>query len=192
VEFLIALDGAEALRALCVPKKGRKVVDPVVLTHDVKTVFARVRGVTLALHKVDAMFPPYKQVIPAHSERTVTVARALLAEVVDAIGACASDRTSGITLSLQDGETLCVHAHDPDKGEASETMAVKVTGPLHAVGKHGENTGPFAIGINATYLTEALAECTSETVSLGLSGHLDPIVIRAEEGGVNVVMPMRI
>lgn len=180
VEFLIALDGAEALRTLCAPKKGRK-VDPVVLTHDVKTVFARVRGVTLALHKVDAMFPPYKQVIPAHSERIVTVNRALLAEVVDAIGGCASDYTSGIKLDLV-GDRLTVHAQDADKGEATEVVKVTCTG----------SAAPFKVGVNATYLKQALAECTGETVSLGLSGHLDPIVIRAEEGGVNVVMPMRI
>jgi DNA polymerase-3 subunit beta len=189
--FLVSLDGCEALRALCAPKKGRK-PDPVVLTHDVKTVFARVRGVTLALRKVDAQFPPYAQVIPASSERTVTCDRALLAEVIGAIGGCASDRTSGITLSLTGEGTLRVHAQDPDKGEASETMAVTIAGPAHALGKRGENAGPFSIGVNATYLTDALAECTEKTVAIGFSTALDPIVIRPTEGGVIVVMPMRI
>jgi DNA polymerase-3 subunit beta len=190
VEFLIALDGAEALRALAAPKKGRK-ADPVVLSHDDKTVFARVRGVTLALRKVNATFPPYTQVIPQASARTVTCDRALLAEVVTAIGACASERTGGITLTVT-GDALRVHTHDADTGEATETMPVKVTGPgtLH---KRGVSpSGPFSIGVNSLYLKQALAEMSEETVSIGMSGELDPIVIRGKEGGVVVVMPMRI
>jgi DNA polymerase-3 subunit beta len=196
VEFLIALDGAEALRSLAAPKKGRK-ADPVVLTHDAKTVFARVRGVTLALRKVDAMFPPYAQVIPASSSRTVTCDRALLAEVIAAIGACASERTGGVTLTVK-GETLRVHTQDPDTGEATETMPVTVTGPSHIGPEHAGSkrqpigTGPFSIGVNSMYLKEALAEMTEETVSIAMSGELDPIVIRGKEGGVVVVMPMRI
>jgi DNA polymerase-3 subunit beta len=184
VEFLIALDGAEALRSLAAPKKGRK-ADPVVLTHDAKTVFARVRGVTLALRKVDAMFPPYTQVIPKASARTLTCDRALLAEVVTAIGACAPDATGGIRLSVEGakgGASLRVHTSDMKAGEATETMPVTLTGAK----------GPMTIGVNSVYLQEALAEMTEETVSIAMSGELDPIVIRGKEGGVVVVMPMRI
>jgi len=178
VDFLVSLSGATVLRKLAGAKGAPATV---AIRADGSTIFASVRGVTLALRKVDAMFPPYKQVIPATSLRTVTASRALLLEVATAIGACAPDRTGGVKLTLA-GETLTVRADDPDAGSAVESM------PVTRAGKDGN----AAIGVNARYLVDALAEMASETVAIGLSGELDPIVIRPTEGGVTVVMPMRI
>lgn len=190
ITFLLALDGCTALRSMVAPKKGRA-SSPVSIATDGKTVFAKVRGVTLALRIVQAPFPPYAQVIPAHSERTVTCDRALLAEVVDAIGGCAPAHTGRIELTV-DGKTLRVHTRDSQtESEANETIPVTVTGQGTLAKRGVQAAGTFTIGVNAVYLKSALAEMTGDTVAIGLSGHLDPIVIRPPEGGVTVVMPMR-
>lgn len=181
--FLLSLDAVTSLRSLVASKGKRKGApdESVAMTANDGTVFVKARGVTLALRKVDATFPPYAQVIPATSTRTVTCDRALLAEVIAAIGACASERTGGVKLTLA-GDTLRVHTSDPDEGEASETMPV--TG--------GKKGAPFTIGVNHAYLRDALGVSTGDTVTIGVSGELDPIVIRPPEGGITVVMPMRI
>ena len=180
VGILLSLDGVQALRAMVAPKKGRA-PSPVVVTMAGSHVFAKVRGVTLALRKVEAQFPPYVQVIPATSTRTVTCDRALLAEVVAAIGACAPDRTGMVKLGLSN-DRLTVSTEDPDAGTATETMPVTRSG----------QAGDFKIGVNATFLTDALAKIADETVSLGFQDPLAPIVMRPKEGGIVVVMPMRI
>jgi DNA polymerase-3 subunit beta len=180
--FQIALDGATALRSLVGKKAGKaKGRDPVALSRGGSHVFAKARGVTLALRCVEAQFPPYSQVIPASSAQIVTCNRALLAEVVDAIGPCANARTGALTLSLS-GTRLTVATHAATEGEAREALDVTRKG----------SRSDFAIGVNFRYLKDALASIDEGEVTLSFSDALDPIVLRAKDGSVNVVMPFRI
>lgn len=177
--FLLSLEAVTALRSLCGGKKGRS-SETVALSKAGSHVFAKSRGVTLAFRQVEAGFPPYQQVIPASSVRTVTVARALLAEVIEAIGPCADKRMGAVVLTLV-GDSLTVTGQDPDVGKATEVLPVTRTG----------QEGDFTIGVNYRYLADALSVVSDDTVAIELSSVLDPIVMRTSEGGVNVVMPVR-
>jgi DNA polymerase-3 subunit beta len=99
-----------------------------------------------------------------------------------AVTACAkvaSDRTAAIALRFY-GDTLVVSAQNPEIGEAKSE-------PIDVV-KVGTD---ITIGFNARYLIGGLATVESDTVTVRLSGDLDPAVM--VDGDLTVVvMPCRL
>lgn len=87
-------------------------------------------------------------------------------------------------ISLSKG-ALRVESESPEAGEGFDELPVDYDGE------------EFTIGLNAKYFLDVLGSITDDEVILGLSGELDPAVIRpgGEAGDrdyLAVVMPMRI
>ena len=130
---------------------------------------------------VDAQFPPYAQVIPQNSERKVRVPRAPLAEALRAVSIAASERTGGVKLTLAKG-TMRISSESPESGDGFDEVPTDYSGP------------ELTIGFNAKYFLDVLGALEEEEVVLGLSGELDPAVLRpaSDRQFLAVVMPMRI
>jgi DNA polymerase-3 subunit beta len=172
--------------------KGEKEATPphVVLIPSDGSAFFEVAGALFSVKLVDAQFPSYKKVIPEQSSRMARIPAAGFAERLRAVSLAANERTGGIKLTLSPG-TLRISSESPEHGEASDELPMDYQG------------SEITIGFNARYFQDVLASIKDDgdEVLLGLSGELDPAVLRpaypetedaARYDFVAVVMPMRI
>ena len=96
----------------------------------------------------------------------------------------ASDRTGGVKLTVASG-TMRITSESPESGDGFDEIPVDYDGP------------ELTIGFNAKYFLDVLARISDDEVMLGISGELDPAVVRpasesSEQSYLAVVMPMRI
>jgi DNA polymerase-3 subunit beta len=158
--------------------------DTVKITQTGPHVFFELSGARFGVKLVDAQFPPYQQVIPKVSNRSVRASRKALADALAAVRIAASDRTSGVKLTTG-ANVLRITSESPDTGNGFDELPVEASG------------SELTIGFNANYFLDVLNAIGDEEVVLNLSGELDPAVIRpatedANESYLAVVMPMKI
>ncbi len=136
---------------------------------------------------IDAAFPSWHQVMPSDWSATVTAKREELLASID--GALAVTRGKGeaagaIVLEFARTGTLVVRSENPERGTAENELDVSVEGH------------PPRIGVKGEYLAQALKAYDGDTIALGLSGELDPIVVydpgEASSTSRQVIMPMRV
>ena len=156
------------------------------ITQSGASAFFQGAGTTFSVKLVDAQFPPYAQVIPANSEKIVRAPRAGLADALRAVSVAASERTGGVKLSFTKG-SMRITSESPESGDGYDEIPIEYAGPN------------MSIGFNAKYFLDVLAAISDEEVAVGLSGELDPAVLRpaggtttSERQFLSVVMPMRI
>lgn len=147
--------------------------------------FFEVPGAVFAVKLVDAQFPQYRQVIPKDSQRIVKAPRNMLTNALRAVSLAANDKTGGVKLSLGP-DILRITSESPESGDGLDEIPVDYSG------------ADMTIGFNAKYLLDVLSAMDDEeSVALGLSGELDPAVLRpasdrTDRDYIAVVMPMRI
>jgi DNA polymerase-3 subunit beta len=187
--MLIPLKAIQELRRLCDEMLaepsggGAKDAQPELqITQSGSSAFFQGAGTTFSVKLVDAQFPPYTQVIPQKSEKKVRIPRVPFAEALRAVSIAASERTGGVKLHIQTGH-MKITTESPESGDGADEVPVEYDGP------------PITIGFNAKYFLDVLGALDGEDdVEIGLSGELDPAVLRPGSGKafLAVVMPMRI
>jgi DNA polymerase III subunit beta len=189
--MLIPLKAIHELRRLCDEMlsegSGAEGKNPEIsITQSGSSAFFHGAGMTFSVKLVDAQFPPYAQVIPQTSEKVVRAPRLALADALKAVSVAASERTGGVKLSLTKG-SMRITSESPESGDGFDEIPVEYSGPN------------MSIGFNAKYFLDVLASLTDDEVAVGLSGELDPAVLRPAGSTTNpdrqflaVVMPMRI
>lgn len=130
---------------------------------------------------VDSVFPSYEQVIPARVDGRITMTTADLGAAIRAVAARGAPSVrlrldgaaSSVTLSVDDGE-----------GNAAEATVAAAF----------EGTVPEAIGINGQYLRELVGALGDEgaTVTMQVTGELDPVRVDGTHGTTAVAMPLRV
>jgi DNA polymerase-3 subunit beta len=195
----VTVPGASATATMLIPLKAvtelRRLADearadkdasasPVAITQSGPNAFFTVAGMQFSVKLVDAQFPPYQQVIPAVTDRSARAPRLALADALRAVSLAASDRTGGVKLALASG-ALRITSESPESGNGYDEVPVDYSGP------------ELQIGFNARYFLDVLGAMDDEEVMLGISGELDPAVLRpatesSQQSYVAVVMPMRI
>ena len=103
-----------------------------------------------------------------------------------AVSVAASERTGGVKLTLTKG-SMRITSESPESGDGFDEIPVEFNGPN------------MSIGFNAKYFLDVLGAVGDEEVAIGLSGELDPAVLRpagattsSDRQFLSVVMPMRI
>ena len=194
--MLIPLKAIQELRRLCDEMlaegptaqndKGEGKKPELLITQSGASAFFQGAGTTFSVKLVDAKFPPYSQVIPANSEKIVRAPRSGLADALRAVSVAASERTGGVKLSLTKG-SMRITSESPESGDGYDEIPIEYAGPN------------MSIGFNAKYFLDVLAAITDDEVAVGLSGELDPAVLRpagatttSDRQFLSVVMPMRI
>ncbi len=191
--MLIPLKAIHELRRLCDEmlaegpadsSRGEKGKPELLITQSGSSAFFQGAGMTFSVKLVDAQFPPYAQVIPKQSDKQVHAPRAAFADALRAVAIAASERTGGVKIGIQNG-TMRITSESPDSGDGFDEVPVEYTG------------APITIGFNAKYFLDVLGALDDENVILGLSGELDPAVLRPaspppDKQFLAVVMPMRI
>jgi DNA polymerase III subunit beta len=146
--------------------------------HENQVVF-RAADVTLTTRRIDGQFPNYKQLLPETFERTVTLARNELLDVVRRVSVMAQ-RNAPLRLRFNEGE-LTVSAQTQDVGEATETLAVEWAGE------------PLEIGFNPEFLREGVESVSSDDLELNLISPLRPAVIKGDSDDFRyLIMPIRL
>jgi DNA polymerase-3 subunit beta len=186
--MLIPLKAIQELRRLCdevLADPGKEAKDgakpQLQITQSGSSAFFQGGGTTFSVKLVDAQFPPYSQVIPQSSEKKVNVPRAAFADALRAVSIAASERTGGVKLALSKG-TMRITSESPESGDGFDEVPVDYAGAA------------ITIGFNAKYFLDVLAALDDDEIVLGLSGELDPAVVRpaSDKLFLAVVMPMRI
>jgi DNA polymerase III subunit beta len=185
--MLIPLKGVLELKRLCdeaLSEAGSGETPMVRMVQSGTNAFFTLAGFQFSVKLVDAQFPPYEQVIPQTTERVVRAPRLALSEALRAVSIAASDRTGGVKLTVSRGK-LRFESESPESGAGFDELPVDYDG------------AEVTIGFNAKYFLDVAAAIDDEEVMLGISGELDPAVIRpghdtAESSYVAVIMPMRI
>lgn len=186
--MLIPLKAITELRRLADEARAERAADKeaalVTITQSGPNAFFSIAGMVFSVKLVDAQFPPYQQVIPALSERSVRAPRLAFADALRAVSLAASDRTGGVKLSVAPN-TLRITSESPESGNGFDELLVEYNGP------------ELTIGFNAKYFLDVLAAVDDDEIVLGVSGELDPAVIRpgtesSDQSYVAVIMPMRI
>lgn len=184
--MLIPLKGIQELRRLCDEARAEEKADgsaELELAQSGPNAFFRLGSLQFSVKLVDAQFPPYQQVIPAATERSIVAPRAAVADALRAVSVAASDRTGGVKLTMAEN-VMRFSSESPESGDGFDEISVDY------------NAGELTIGFNAKYLLDVLASMDTDDVELGISGELDPVVVKpvgpAGEDYLAVIMPMRI
>lgn len=183
--MLIPLKAIHELRRLCdemLSEKDKDAPAEMSISQSGSSAFFQGGGTTFSVKLVDAQFPPYAQVIPQKTEKKVRVHRLAFADALRAVSVAASERTGGVKLSLGN-KSMRISTESPESGDGSDEVPIEFSGP------------PMTIGFNAKYFLDVLGALDGEDdIELGLSGELDPAVLRptSDLQFLAVVMPMRI
>ena len=182
--MLVPLKAVQELRKLLEEVTDNRDSTSIVLAQHGPNAFFELGGVQFSVKLIDAQFPPYDAVIPAMTDRAVRTPRTPLEDALKAVSLAASDRTGGVKLAVSTN-ALRITSESPESGNGFDEVAVDYDGP------------EISVGFNARYLLDVLGAIDDEDVSLGLSGELDPAVVRPAEAPdgddyIAVVMPMRI
>jgi DNA polymerase-3 subunit beta len=141
------------------------------------------QSMTFGLKIVEAVFPPYEQVIPTANTHRARAPRVQLLDAVRAVAIAAPDRTGALRFEFSNGRLLITGA-DADSGDGEDEVSVDYVGPN------------IALGFNSRYIAEALGALDADDVELAFNGELDPIVLRplgeCATDAIHVVMPMRV
>lgn len=191
----ISVEGLSAKTAMLLPLKAvmelRRLAEEaadrgeekVTISQTGPNAFFEISGLRFSVKLIDAQFPPYEQVIPAVTDRAVRTPRSPFAEALRAVSLAASDRTGGVKLSVADN-VLKITSESPESGNGFDQITIDYAGP------------EISVGFNARYLLDVLGAIDADEVTLGLSGELDPAVVRPgdtdQDEYIAVVMPMRI
>ncbi len=188
--FLIPLKGIHELKRLCdesktdAPKDEKGEPTTIQLAHSGPNAFWELAGFRFSVKLVDAQFPPYSQVIPEATEKAVRVPRLPFSDALRAVSLAASDRTGGVKLTIENGK-LRFESESPESGEGFDEVPIEYDGPV------------LTVGFNARYFLDVLGAMDEDEVIIGISGELDPAVIKpatesTKQSYLAVVMPMRI
>lgn len=139
----------------------------------------------LVIRLIDGSFPNYRQVLPAAREDArSTIDRVMFLDRVNLVSLFTNKETHNLRLEFQSGNVV-ISAHDPDKGECEEHLAIDYSGD------------EVRAGFNANYLKEVLKVLKGDDITVELTDSLKPAVIRDPneqegESSVFILMPMRI
>jgi len=196
----IQVEGLQATTTMLVPLKAigelRRLLEEVTENRSTTLVkisqtgpnaFFYLLGVQFSVKLIDAQFPPYEAVIPSVTDRALRTPRVPLSDALRAVSLAASDRTGGVKLGVSKN-ALRITSESPESGNGFDEVVVDYSGP------------DLSVGFNARYLLDVLGAMDDDEVTIGLSGELDPAVVKPAAAAdaprkndyIAVVMPMRI
>lgn len=156
--------------------------DVVEMLFDETQVRFRVGDAEITSRLIDGNYPDYRQLIPATSETSITLATAEFVRITKIAGLFARESGGSVTLTADsDKKSLSIHSIASELGENTSSASATVTGD-------GQVT------LNSRYLSEALGVIDGETVEFRFSGKLSPCVLTAAGDDVNykhIIMPLK-
>lgn len=141
----------------------------------------RFGGLEFTTKLIEGKFPDYKRVIPTQNKTKVTFERTMLLSALERARLLTSEKFKGVKMGFQ-GDTLTIESSNAEQEEAREEIGIDYGGP------------ELSIGFNVVYLIAAIANMTSDTVTIALKdGQASALLTEPNAPEMRaVVMPMRI
>lgn len=156
--------------------------DEVEMLFDETQVRFRVGESEITSRLIDGNYPDYRQLIPATSETSITLATADFVRITKIAGLFARESGGSVTLTADnDKQTLAIHSIASELGENTSSASATIT-------SDGQVT------LNSRYLSEALSVIDGDTVEFRFSGKLSPCVLTATGDDINykhIIMPLK-
>lgn len=131
---------------------------------------------------IEGQFPNYKQIIPTADTTTMEISKAEFIRVVKVAGLFARESAGSVRLEVKADGKVNIIASASQIGENTSSADCDVSG------EDGE------ISLNARYLLDALNAMESEKIQFGISGKLNPCVLRPsgkDNDYLHLIMPLR-
>ncbi len=139
--------------------------------------------IELVSRLIEGQFPNYRQIIPEQEETSATLPTAEFTRIVKMANLFARENGGGVRIEVQAEGEIRIMSSASQVGENTSSAECDVAGD------DGE------ISLNARYLSDALAVIKTKEVSFGMSGKLNPCVIRPEGDDahdyLHIIMPLR-
>ena len=138
-------------------------------------------GMEFVTKLVEGKFPDYNRVIPKNHKNKVTLGRGPLLQSLQRAAILTSEKFKGVRVNIEPG-TLRIASSNAEQEEAMEELEID----------YGGDT--IEIGVNVTYLIDALTNMGQEMVTVELQDTNSSALITVPDqaGFKYVVMPMRI
>jgi DNA polymerase-3 subunit beta len=178
-EYLLSLKGVQQLTAL-LANTQEEFVD---FAANDTTLFFRVGPRIYSVRKMPGKFPNYQAVMPTRNDRIVILSVKELVETLKRVAQFADDRSSLIRFSLGANQLL-ISSSSTESGESEEILATPY------------EREPIAMGLNASYLLNALTVMAAAEVRLELLNATTAVQLRPHTDDASLdyrvlVMPAR-
>ena len=127
---------------------------------------------------IEGAYPNYKSVVPQEFERIITLPVDPLLAKVETVSLLLPDNTHSIILGFTENK-VSIEASSTQLGDGSDFVEVEFSGE------------PFEVSFNPVFLKDPLKTTSAENISFKLNDPLNPVALEAEEGFINVIMPIR-
>ena len=127
---------------------------------------------------IDGVYPNYRAVVPTSFARVITLPVEPLLAKVETVALMLPDATHSIVLAFSDNK-VAIEAVSTQLGEGQDVMDVAFEGEA------------FEVSFNPQFLIDPLRTTSAETINFKLNDPLNPVTLEAEEGFINVIMPIR-
>lgn len=148
---------------------------PVRLAFGADTLYAEFGAMRYATRLMDGEFPDVSRVIPQNFVCNLEVSRLALIETLKRLRFLASRDNQRIDWAVQ--PALLSLSSEGDRGKAHEELSAVASDSLN-------------LSVNAQYMLEALAQMTTERVTIDFSGPTTPFIVRGTDMQA-VVVPLR-
>ena len=179
-------DAKKAPHAI-VPTKAMQMVDklvgdpeePVKVQMRPNQVIFATRDATLTSSLVEGQFPPFEDVIPKDSDKTMTAASGDLMSAVRRASLLTTEDSKGVRMHFS-GEGVKLTSRSPEAGEAEVNFSCKYDG------------SDLEIGFNPNFLTDALKVVDADEVTFEMSAANRPGLLKGGEDFLYVIMPVNL
>ena len=127
---------------------------------------------------IEGVYPNYRSVVPTSFARVITLPVEPLLAKVETVALMLPDATHSIVLAFADNK-VSIEAVSAELGEGKDEMEVVFEGDA------------FEVSFNPQFLIDPLRTTSAETINFKLNDPLNPVTLEAEEGFINVIMPIR-
>ena len=127
---------------------------------------------------IEGNYPNYRSVVPASFERIITLPVEPLLAKVETVSLMLPDATSSVVLNFSENK-VTIEASSSELGDGTDFVDVDFSGDA------------FDVSFNPQFLVDPLRITGAETIKFKLNDPLNPVALEAEEGFINVIMPIR-
>ena len=156
----------------------------IAMSFDENQVRILVDDIEITSRLIDGAFPDYRQLIPAETDISVTVAKDEFSRITKVASLFARESGGSVTLNAEkEGQKISIHSVASQLGENTSEAEAEVTAD-------GQVT------LNSRYLLEALGCIDNPKLSFNFSGKLSPCVLTAavkdgERNYKHIIMPLK-
>ena len=139
-----------------------------------------VDDIELVSRVIDGQFPDYKQLIPEEVPTKARVKTDDLRSVAKVAGLFARESAGSVTVAINE-EDMHIRSIASQVGENTSEIDAEITGE------------PIEVALNGRYINDALSVISSDEVDIGLTGKVNPCVIKPidDDSYLHIIMPLR-